>query len=145
MKDAYRPVPVQVARTIAEEYQKSCVIVLAYDPVYGLLHTTTYGSDPENKAWAAQGGQIAAKALGTLPEKNVDFEDYRLDQSKKLLSALNGVMAQIQSGALVRKTADDEAPGWGMRQLPLVLALNTADKAIREAETFLGSQQEGEK
>ena len=51
-----------------------------------------------------------------------------------LLAALKGIMNQIVVGALVRETADDDAPGWGMRQLPLVIALKSADDAIRKAE-----------
>lgn len=52
----------------------------------------------------------------------------------ELLAALKGIMNQIVVGALVRETADDNEPGWGMRQIPLVMALKAADDAIREAE-----------
>lgn len=83
----YRPIPVEAARHIAEQYEKSIVIVLAHDPVHGQLHTTTYGIDAQNKAWAAQGGEIAAKALGAI-NPAVDFEDYRLRLAKRLLLAL---------------------------------------------------------
>lgn len=47
-----------------------------------------------------------------------------------LREALSGVMEQISKGALVRETADDNAPGWGMRQIPLVMALKKADSAL---------------
>lgn len=124
---------------IAEQYEKSIVIVFSHDSVHGLIHTTTYGSDPQNKAWAAQGGEIATRALGGLMELTTDFEDYRLAQAENLLTALKGVMAQIAAGALVRETADDDAPGWGMRQIPMVMALKAADEAIRDAEVFLGN------
>ena len=134
----YKPVPVEAAKAIAEQYDKSIVIVFSHDPAYGLVHTTTYGSDPQNKAWAAQGGEIATRALGGLTDLASDFEDYRLAQAKALLAALKGIMAQISTGALVSETADDDAPGWGMRQIPLVMALKTADQTIREAEKFLG-------
>ena len=81
----------------------------------------------------------AAVALGGLRELSTDFEDYRISQAKNLLAALKGVMNQITVGALVRETADDDAPGWGRRQLPLVMALKTADTVIKEAEQLLGS------
>lgn len=87
----YKPVPVQAARAIAEEYEKSIVIVFAYDPVHGRLHTTTYGNDPQNRAWAAQGGEIATRALGGLTELSTEFEDYRLSQARKLLAALKAM------------------------------------------------------
>ncbi len=139
--DNYKPVPVEAAREIAEKYDKSIVIVFSHDPVHGLMHTTTYGSDPQNKAWAAQGGEIATRALGGLTELATDFEDYRLAQAKKLLAALKGVMAQVEKGALVRETVNDGAPGFGMRQLPLVMALTAAYQAIEEAEKFLGREE----
>lgn len=84
----YKPVPVETAKAIAEQFDKSIVIVCCYDPAHGLLHTTTYGSDPQNKAWAAQGGEIAYRALGGLPEAATTFEDCRLTEAKKLLYAL---------------------------------------------------------
>lgn len=74
---AYAPVPVEAARFIADTYAKSVVIVLAWDPVHGQLHTTTYGVDDQSKAWAADGGEIASKALGTMPNQATYFENYR--------------------------------------------------------------------
>ncbi len=103
-----------------------------------MLHTTTYGTDPQSKAWAAKGGEIGTKALGGIREASVDFEDYRLMQAKSLYLALRGIMKEIEVGSLVRETADDHAPGWGMRQIPLVLALKKADAALEEAAKFIG-------
>jgi len=51
-------------------------------------------------------------------------------QCDELREALAGVMHQVHIGALVRETADDNAPGWGMRQLPLVMALKTAQALL---------------
>lgn len=56
------------------------------------------------------------------------------DLELELLSALKGIMRQIEIGSLVRETASDDAPGWGMRQVPLVMALKAADGAIHKAE-----------
>ncbi len=83
MADEYVFVPVAAARAIAEQYNKSIVIVYAWDAIYGLLHTTTYGTDEQNRAWAASAGEIGIKALGCLPEHHM-FEDYRLDRIKEL-------------------------------------------------------------
>lgn len=90
-EEKYKPVPVAAARAIAEQYDKSIVIVFSYDPVYDLIHTTTYGTDPQNKAWAARGGEIATRALGGLTELATDFEDYRLTQARKALVALKAM------------------------------------------------------
>ncbi len=88
----YEPVPVEAARAVAEKYGKSIVIIFAHDPVHGLLHTTTYGDNPQNKAWAAKGGEIASKALGGVLDESTHFEDYRLQQAQMLLGALEGLI-----------------------------------------------------
>lgn len=133
----YTPVPVEAAKNIAEKFGKSIVIVFSHDPIHGMMHTTTYGVDPQDKAWAARGGEIATKALGGILELKTDFEDYRLAQAKALLSALKGVMKQIEDGSLVRNTENDADSGYSMRQIPLVMALKNADVAIDEACKYL--------
>ncbi len=118
----YKPVPVEAARAIADKYAKSIVIIFAHDPVHGCLHTTTYGRNPQEKAWAAQGGEIATKALGGIREASTDFEDYRLQQARNLLEALRDAVA----------CAYENDPGtedsW----------LSRARAAIENAEKFLG-------
>ena len=55
-KPRYHEVPVTVARAIAENFSKSQVVILAWDSVHQLTHTTTYGvtaADKENAAAAA--------------------------------------------------------------------------------------------
>jgi hypothetical protein len=118
--EAYIPVPVEAAKAIAEQYGKSIVIVFSHDPVYDLLHTTTYGTDPQNKAWAAQGGEIATKALGAVVELKTDFEDYRLSQAKALLTALK---LAILIGGDVFKTRRSE--------------VDAVHQAVKTAEEFL--------
>lgn len=88
MSAEYRPVPVSSAEAIAEEYGKSIVIIFAHDPAFGLVHTTTYGVTPNDKQWAAQGGVIATRALGALPELATEFEDYRAQRIRVLTEAL---------------------------------------------------------
>lgn len=77
----YKPVPVAEAKQIAERYDKSIVVIAAWDPVFGLLHTTTYGVSANDKDHAADAGVIVARALGTVPELAHFFEDFR--KSKK--------------------------------------------------------------
>jgi len=83
MKKGYQPVPVAVAKDIAEGHDKSIVIILSWDPVHGLLHTTTYGVSPIDKQWAAEGGDIAAKALGADFDRLKTYEDFRNKNDKK--------------------------------------------------------------
>ena len=49
---------------------------------------------------------------------------------EELLAALQGVMALIADGTLVRDTKRDREPGWAIRQIPMVMALKAADAAI---------------
>ncbi len=93
----YAPVPVAMAKQIAEQFGKSIVIIFAHDPVYGLVHTTTYGTTPRNKAWAAQGGEIATKALGGLVDLATHFEDYRLELAQEMLKTLKAAWHALKS------------------------------------------------
>ncbi len=74
---AYQPITVDAARKISREFSKSIVIICAWDPEHNLLHTTTYGKEPQDKINAAKGGDIAAKALGTDLTKKDPNEDFR--------------------------------------------------------------------
>ena len=75
--DEYKPIPVAEAQSIAERFDKSVVIIAAWDPVFGLLHMTTYGVDEQEKHWAALGGEKVADVLGATPDLEVCFEDFR--------------------------------------------------------------------
>lgn len=140
----YQPVPVEAARAIAEQYAKSVVIIFAHDPEHGHLHTTTYGRNPQEKAWAAQGGEIATKALGGITELATDFEDYRLTQAKNLLAALKSAV-QIAAeafdewdrdndsrvGKILRYMGDSRMKGY--RQ-----DIDAIHATVKAAEEFLG-------
>ena len=120
MSSDYKPVPVEAARAIAEQYEKSIVIVFSHDPVHGVVHTTTYGTSPQNKKWAAQGGEIATRALGGLTESAIGYEDYRLTQARKLLDCLK---------TTTRIFRENNIKGAEVEMLK---------RAIKEAEEFLG-------
>ena len=56
----YKPIPVQEAKRLAVQYDKSMIVILAYDPLHGLTHTTTYGvaafdSSRRNTSTSARG------------------------------------------------------------------------------------------
>lgn len=95
MSDEYIPIPVEIAHAISFTHAKSIVIIAAWDAAHGLLHITTYGNTPEDKATAATGGEIVRVALGADPNQCCDFEDFRLQQAKKLLGALKLATALI--------------------------------------------------
>ena len=121
----YKPIPVEAARFIAREFDKQIVIVLAWTD--NTLHTTTYGSDPQHKEWAARGGEVAAKALGALTDQSVVYEDYRLMCAWKLLQALKDARDRFHKCAL-RAGSDKEF---------VDTACSDWDKKIAEAEIFL--------
>lgn len=77
MKKEYLPIPVKEAARIASRYQKSVVIIHAWDPVHGLMHTTTYGVSPSDKYYAAEGGDLSASILGANTSRKKVYEDFR--------------------------------------------------------------------
>lgn len=59
----YKSIPITAARDIAKKYGKSQVIVVAWDPVHGKEHVTTYGTNKEQCRQAALGGDRIKAAL----------------------------------------------------------------------------------
>jgi hypothetical protein len=53
----YQPVPVSAAREIAAKFDKTMVVILAYDPAHQLTHTTSYGVSAFEKEQAASVGE----------------------------------------------------------------------------------------
>lgn len=117
MTEPYKPIPVIEAKSLAERFDKSIVIVCAWDPAHGLLHTTTYGVSEQEKHWAALGGEKATRALGGLPELGTTFEDFRkLDLRKvEALKVWYAIFAALLDG---RKSGEtDEWLTGKLRQL----------------------------
>jgi hypothetical protein len=147
MKDRkiYFPVPVTAAREIAEKYSKNMVIVNAWDPVHEVLHTTTYGVTAVDKAMAADGGKIAAKALDADLLQMHQFEDYRLTEAKKLLGVLKA-MATFH-GAVHEESADGvtpDCPGDDTCDCRFKPFNDLINRTINEADEKLGDTPEAE-
>lgn len=77
MPEEYKPVPVAVAVAIAENFDKEMVVILAYDAVHQLTHTTTYGRTPQSKEIAADAGDRCTVELGAAIEAKRTHEDFR--------------------------------------------------------------------
>lgn len=118
----YVEVPVTAAKAIAERYQKSQVVILAWDPVHKLTHTTTYGVEAFDKENAAAAGEICTAAIGADLSKRQTFEDFHRDLEPalyreavelfKVIRARNGCTApQLQQIDRWLKTA-----GYSLRQ-----------------------------
>jgi hypothetical protein len=96
----YKPIPVLVAQNAAELFEKDMVVILAYDSIYHLTHTTTYGKTPEQKEIAADAGERCAVALGCAIEAKRDYEDYRhrtAGEAAVLREALTTIHSLAQS------------------------------------------------
>ena len=144
MPNAYVPVPVEAARIIAEQYAKSVVIIFAWDPIHGHIHTTTYGTGPQEKVWAAHGGETATKALGGVVELATDFEDFRLTIAKRLLHALKSAVKLADEAFNEWDNDNDSRVGKILRFLgdPKLKGyrpdIDDIHAAIKEAEIYLG-------
>lgn len=94
----YLEVPPSIAKQIADVFEKSAVIICSKN-YQDILHITTYGTTAPEKAWAADGGEKAAKALGALNSRTM-FEDYRLQKGWMLLTALNKLVSVCEDHAI---------------------------------------------
>jgi len=122
MTHYYHPVPVSVAVSIAENFQKSMVVILCYDPVHQKTHTTTYGVSAWEKEQAAAVGEICALAVGSDLSRKVDYEDFHKNYDPalyreslellKLIRARNGCTPPMcQQADRILKAA-----GWALRE-----------------------------
>ena len=81
---SYLPVPVSSAVVIAETCAKSQVVILAWDPVYGRLHRTTYGQSAFDKENAAALGEKLTEICGGDLDQQVEFENFHADYNPAL-------------------------------------------------------------
>lgn len=70
-------IPISAAKTIADEYGQSQVVVVTFDKETGLTHVITYGKSNEECAQAAIGGNFVKRALGW-PESLCNAKPERL-------------------------------------------------------------------
>ena len=59
-----KPIPVSAGKQIAQEYDYSQVIIVAWDKKTNIQHVTTYGVSRQDCLQAAQGGNFVKQALG---------------------------------------------------------------------------------
>lgn len=67
---------------LAQGYDKSIVIILAFDDNHKLLHTTTYAVKPEDRGLAAALGVTAAGAVGADLTQAKHYEKLPKDDDK---------------------------------------------------------------
>lgn len=86
--DPKTSIPVGVASAIARTFKKSIVVITAYEPETGLIHTVTYGTTAVQKLQAAALGTILAEAAGGDVTKSKYFEDFRTEHDAALFREL---------------------------------------------------------
>jgi hypothetical protein len=108
----YRPVPVQAAEYIAKTFNKSMVVVLAYDRVHAKTHTTTYGVSAIEKEQAAAVGEVCTNTIGADLSRKIVYEDFHRDYDparfKESLEVLHAVNRALISLIAVRDGLTDE-------------------------------------
>jgi len=72
----YTAVPVDAAREIAEKYDKSMVIISAYDPAFNRTHSVSFGVKADDKETAANISEQCVKFLLGDTEGDT-HQDYR--------------------------------------------------------------------
>jgi len=93
----YKPIPVSEAKRLSFDYDKSIVMIIAYDGEHTMMHTTTYGTEARSKQVAASLGEIFAYVAGADPANSTHFEDYRLTRIAELEKALNVAVQALRS------------------------------------------------
>lgn len=99
VKTAYKPVPVAEAVRIADQFDKLCVVILAYDQAHGLTHCTSYGKSAEAKQWAAGVGELCMATIAG-PEalsQSTCHEDFRTVDAAKRAQAIDQLVRAAES------------------------------------------------
>lgn len=81
---AATPIPVEEAKRIAEECNKSIVIVVGWDPVHSSTWVTTFGTTAQAKEIAVAGAEKIKEALN-LGDLEKTFQDFRKDMNPAFL------------------------------------------------------------
>lgn len=73
----YKPIPVAVAKSVAESHEKDIVVIMALDRENDRLDATTVGREPADKDIAAKWGGMFAERLGARVSESIMYEDFR--------------------------------------------------------------------
>ena len=71
-----KPIPVDAARQIADQYQKDIVLLVAWDQASSKTHVVTWGREPPQKTSAAAAGDMIRQMLRLEGAAEV-YEDFR--------------------------------------------------------------------
>src|SRR5690348_256470 len=105
----YIPIPVGEAKSIAETFAKSQVIILAWDPVHKVTHTTTFGVSAFDKENAAALGAKLTQAAGCDLSKATEYEDFHKDYDPALYKEAKDLIQKL----FTRRDGSD----WALQQM----------------------------
>ena len=97
-----KPIPVDAARQIADQYQKDIVLLVAWDQASSKTHVVTWGREPPQKTSAAAAGDMIRQMLRLEGAAEV-YEDFRregeaastVDALRRQLSAIREAIDKI--------------------------------------------------
>ena len=107
-KDLYKPIPVDAARQIADDYGKDIMLFVGWDSVTNTTNIVTWGREPGHKTAAAAGGDTIRKALKL--EDAQAHEDFRREgEAAQVVDELRRRLAAIreQLGKIVVSEGED--------------------------------------
>jgi len=103
----YVPVPVSVAKEVAERCDKQIIIILAWNRPSDMCHLTSYGESPTEKDTAAAFADKLRDMLADDPSAATVFEDFREPtEAAKTKAERDQFLACIK--AIIDQTGDPE-------------------------------------
>ena len=90
----YSPVPVEAAAAIAEQYDKTMVMIVANDQRHKRTHVTTYGASPVDKVMIADLADQFRRDY--LAEPLTTYEDFRTIDQAKRARAIRALMNTVK-------------------------------------------------
>ena len=124
-------IPVAAARMIGHDYNKSLVVILAYDPHENRLHTVTWGREAQEKSLAAEAGDKCTAVLGADLSKRETFQDYRFADQAKVAMLIDDLLISCQ--AADHAIASVMAQRNGITDLALMNVRDAIAKSVQAA------------
>lgn len=91
----YRPVPVEAAKSISDQFAKNWVVIIAGDVAHNRMHTVTYGRSAAEKVTAAMIGEFCAAKVGAKLDESEVFEDFRAVPAAEARAELEEALRRI--------------------------------------------------
>jgi hypothetical protein len=130
----YKPIAVEAAKRIAQQFDKQVVVIFATDRPHERVHVTSYGVSAEDKCEAAQIADLIGQRFGDYARRE-EFEDFRHVPAAQAKAREEQLMATIRNliGAVL-SCRRENTPEW---MEFLVENINAACEACGSADRFV--------